>query len=660
MSIDNKNSCITVTEDDIKYVEKILFPTGGGFDSEERIPIIKNFTESIDVNACPGSGKTTVLLAKLMILSKKLPLDNGKGVCVITHTNVAVDEIKNRLGSKGEILFKYPNFVGTIQQFIDKFLAIPFFKNINGININSIDDDIYYDKIKKLLSLDRIYPGLKRMMNSSVENGFYSKKPFIENMVLFISRKHIKFNNNIPIIIDNYDKEIKPNLYYYKDLKKIMIDFTFNKGILRYEDAMVLGEAYLKKYPQLELYFQNRFQYVFIDEMQDTKQNHQNIFNKIFKPNKVILQRFGDINQNLGQGKGNDECGWDLSLKSMPINSSKRYGENLVKFISPLRIEKDGIMKGNKQVKTISPHIIIFDDTNIEKVINCFNDILLEYGIGESDNNKIKIIGKVGISVKSPYISIKSYIKTYNKQNRGKSLNIKKCEKLKQSKTLKEFYENLLSILILEITIDLKKINKDEFKKICEIHYYDELMLYRSKVIELYRKIKNDFSNVLLEIYKESVIFLKKINEIHINTEELEKYFTYENILNDKDSVDEGISSNDKFESNTIFGTKGETHLATLYLETYYKSHYKNSCKDRSDISRILDYLIDSKKKVDKDDEEALTHAYVAMSRATKLLCIAVRYDTIKGRIKEFSDYGYIIRGCDEKINNLIKEETGE
>lgn len=653
MSTDNKNSYITVTEDDIRYVEKILFPSGGGFDSTERIPIIKNFTESIDVNACPGSGKTTVLLAKLMILLKKLPLDNGKGVCVITHTNVAVDEIKNRLGSKGEILFKYPNFVGTIQQFIDKFLAIPFFKNINGINIKSIDDDIYYDTVKKLLSLDFLYPNLKRMIEFSLKKGSYTKKSFQENMVTFISLRHIKFIDKSFEIVD---KNGRINKMYYEELKKIMIDFTFNKVILRYEDAMVLGEAYLKKHPQLELYFQNRFQYVFIDEMQDTKKNHQNIFSKIFKPDKVILQRFGDINQNLGQGKGNDECGWDLSLKSMPINSSKRYGESLVKFISPLRVKRDGTMTGNEQVETISPHIIIFDDTNIESVINSFNKILVEHEIKESDNNKIKIIGKVGISVPSPYISIKSYIKTYNKQNKNKSLNIKKCKKLKQSKTLKEFYENLLSILILKITINSKTINKDEFKKICETDYYEEFMLYRSKVIKWYGKIKNDFSKVLLEIYEESVTFLEKINEICIKTEELKEYFTYENISKEQGSVDEGIASNDKFEANTIFGTKGETHLATLYLETYYNSYGK----DRSDISRILQYMLDKKEEIDQNDEEALTHAYVAMSRATKLLCIAVRYDTIKGRIKEFSDYGYIIRGCDEKINNLIKEETGE
>ena len=60
---------IEVTEDDIRYAEEILFGKINVFDKEERIPIIEDLNNSFDVNACPGSGKTTVLLAKLIILS---------------------------------------------------------------------------------------------------------------------------------------------------------------------------------------------------------------------------------------------------------------------------------------------------------------------------------------------------------------------------------------------------------------------------------------------------------------------------------------------------------------------------------------------------------------------------------------------------------------
>ena len=47
---------------EIEKLEKLLLKTDR-FD-DNRIRIIKNFNSSFDVNACPGSGKTTILLAK--------------------------------------------------------------------------------------------------------------------------------------------------------------------------------------------------------------------------------------------------------------------------------------------------------------------------------------------------------------------------------------------------------------------------------------------------------------------------------------------------------------------------------------------------------------------------------------------------------------------
>lgn len=115
---------LTVTDEDIEYAAKVLNITNG-FDAP-RVNVIKCM-ESRDVVACPGSGKTTVLLAKLLILARHLPLKNNKGICILTHTNVAIDEIKERLGDNANELLSYPNFVGTIHSFISKFLASPAF-----------------------------------------------------------------------------------------------------------------------------------------------------------------------------------------------------------------------------------------------------------------------------------------------------------------------------------------------------------------------------------------------------------------------------------------------------------------------------------------------------------------------------------------------------
>lgn len=96
------------TDEEIKYAQDILLGKENHF-SAEKIAVIKS-NDSKDVVACPGSGKTTTLLAKLAILATRMPLEEGKGVCVLTHTNVAIDEIKSKLQSQADVLFSYPNY----------------------------------------------------------------------------------------------------------------------------------------------------------------------------------------------------------------------------------------------------------------------------------------------------------------------------------------------------------------------------------------------------------------------------------------------------------------------------------------------------------------------------------------------------------------------
>lgn len=147
------------TDEEITYAEKILLQDDETFDSERKEVIKCN--ESRDVVACPGSGKTTTLLAKLAIIAKRMPLENGRGICVLTHTNVAIDEIKNKLKNQADVLFNYPNFFGTIQSFVDKYFAIPYFNSISEVPVSVIDDDRAYAVMKTIYnSLYKTYRGV--------------------------------------------------------------------------------------------------------------------------------------------------------------------------------------------------------------------------------------------------------------------------------------------------------------------------------------------------------------------------------------------------------------------------------------------------------------------------------------------------------------------
>ena len=115
---------LQISDTEIRTLEKLLLPDGCVFPEDARNVI--RCWDSKDVAACPGSGKTTVILGKMKLLADRMPLDKGAGICVLSHTNVAVNEIKEKMADCAEKLMSYPNYVGTIQSFIDKFVTIPY------------------------------------------------------------------------------------------------------------------------------------------------------------------------------------------------------------------------------------------------------------------------------------------------------------------------------------------------------------------------------------------------------------------------------------------------------------------------------------------------------------------------------------------------------
>ena len=141
------SQAIEITDEDIQYAENILLPQGKTFDNERR-NFIRNLS-TIDLQAVPGSGKTTALLAKLLILETKLPLSDGSGILVLSHTNAAVDEIKEKIHQYCPQLFRYPNFIGTIQSFVNEFLAIPYYLLRVNRKPFRIDNDMRFCSVPK-------------------------------------------------------------------------------------------------------------------------------------------------------------------------------------------------------------------------------------------------------------------------------------------------------------------------------------------------------------------------------------------------------------------------------------------------------------------------------------------------------------------------------
>lgn len=76
------------------------------------------------VEACPGAGKTRAIVSRIHRLSLTLP--PRKGLAVLSFTNTAVDEFKERCFSIGlENSLRHPGFIGTFDAFIRHFFVMP-------------------------------------------------------------------------------------------------------------------------------------------------------------------------------------------------------------------------------------------------------------------------------------------------------------------------------------------------------------------------------------------------------------------------------------------------------------------------------------------------------------------------------------------------------
>lgn len=85
---------------------------------------ISTYTE-----ACPGAGKTQAIIQRFI---ERPGADRRRGLGLISFTNAAVDEARYRCSLQPELL-QVPNFVGTIDAFINRFLVGPVYLSRTGV-----------------------------------------------------------------------------------------------------------------------------------------------------------------------------------------------------------------------------------------------------------------------------------------------------------------------------------------------------------------------------------------------------------------------------------------------------------------------------------------------------------------------------------------------
>lgn len=324
-------------------------------DAERRAVLLERGTR--DVNAAPGSGKTTVLAVKLLLLARKWPHDR-RGICVLSHTNVAREEIQKRLAvtPEGSRLLAYPHFIGTIHAFVNQFLALPFLRS-EGLEVDVIDDDVFANR------------AIGMAMRKTPLRGWAAKNDGVMPMV-----GGLVFKGSGLDLVSEGGTLPKQDSKSYPLLRGIKLELT-EKGVFRYADMFAFAEALLKKSPALRDRLSQRFPLIFIDEMQDTSWAQEDLLGRVFD-GTVTVQRFGDLNQRI---LGSAEGAGNLTFPRAPalsISTSKRFGPAIAVAVSGVRVGGAAVVGTSADVHP--PMLLTYATARVGEVLNLFGQKVLE------------------------------------------------------------------------------------------------------------------------------------------------------------------------------------------------------------------------------------------------------------------------------------------
>lgn len=293
------------------------------------------------INAPAGSGKTTEI--KSMV--QRCIIDNPKdNILCITYTNRAADELSKDVLSKNV-------FIGTIHSFLHSFLK-PYFAHQNILELYF---EIYGARISERID----NKGQKDSITES--NARYIEK--YGKLDYDTVRKNIK--------VLSYNESPFSSLYY---------------GGLSHDDLISFSKAVFNRYPVIGKRISRKYQFVFIDEYQDTMSDVLKIFFESVHNTKTKLFLFGDRMQQIYKNyDGSFEESFELFDTTKALTTNYRSTKSIVNILNKIYNDPAFVQNISEKMRStesdFDPRIIISHSiqAEIENLRKADPDTLILY-----------------------------------------------------------------------------------------------------------------------------------------------------------------------------------------------------------------------------------------------------------------------------------------
>jgi DNA helicase-2/ATP-dependent DNA helicase PcrA len=595
---------------------------------------------SFDISACPGSGKTTLVVAKILLLSRTWE-SRTRGMLMLSHTNVAKNEVAKRFESLGEKLPAdgRPHYIGTIHAFINKFLTTPYLLSV-GIEPRAIDDDIALN----------------------VRKQFLGQKLF--GLSAFLLRKHTTLEA-IRLTEADLDKPFGESLLgvasagteSYRSAAHAVRE-SIKLGYLRHDEIFVFANRYLDLHPEIAAALRHRFPFIMIDEMQDTTTEQAKLLARIFPQDQVDIsvERIGDPNQAI---YGSDHQNGFPRADYLSIANSFRFDETIARLASPLAVhsvQPDGLrgVDRDSTPSTMQHAFIVFHADAIDMVLPTFAQFVADVTPAHiARTAKISAVGARHFLPKDeadnpnhfPKV-LRHYLPTYAPRSAGATHASRTFteyviharglveETSGLSAGLEHVAEGLLRFVNSGLSYrDRASIKPRKYRQLMDLlesvdadvsEFREGLGVILAPGTQPTFREMNDFGQQALALVtplatalgstpKASVFFDPSQIELQSTRPKAEKTRPANSYVHSTDGALDVL-----IEVSSIHAAKGETHGATLVLDTFNRTRF---------VEKLLPWLTGKKAsatvKTSNGDKKRLHECYVAMTRPTHLLAVA-------------------------------------